>query len=227
MSAIVTLTLNPALDKSSTIEHVVADRKLRCGAPSFDPGGGGINVSRAIHELGGQSTAYWTCGGPMGQMLKQLLDDEGVDHRPIAIDDVTRENLVIHEESTGRQFRFGFPGAKLTDVEVRRCIDLIDAGKAEAIFTSIGRGGAILTTASEHLHLRSPTVEIRSRIGAGDSTLAGRTFALSRGNKLADAARFGVAAGAAAVMTAGTRLCRRADVERLYQEMTQGQLAAE
>jgi 6-phosphofructokinase 2 len=314
MSAIVTVTLNPALDKSSSIDHVVADRKLRCHAPSFDPGGGGINVARAIHELGGQSTAYWMCGGPMGQLLKELLDDEGIDHRPIPIEDFTRENLVIHEESTGQQFRFGFPGATLTDAEVRRCIDqleqidpspdylvlsgslppgvsedlyariaeamsgsskvildtsgtplrrgleqalhlikpninelgqlagreikddqaihdvarsIIEAGKAEVILTSIGRGGAFLTTASEHVHVRAPTVEIRSRIGAGDSTLAGLVLALSRGKKIADAARFGVAAGAAAVMTEGTRLCRRADVERLYQEMIREQLTSE
>jgi 6-phosphofructokinase 2 len=104
---------------------------------------------------------------------------------------------------------------------------IIDAGKAEVIFTSIGSGGAFLTTASEHIHLRSPTVEIRSRIGAGDSTLAGLTLALSRGEKMADAARFGVAAGAAAVMTEGTRLCRKMDVERLYQEMTQGRFSSE
>jgi 6-phosphofructokinase 2 len=254
------------------------------------------------------------CGGPTGQLLNQLLDDEGIDHRPIAIDGFTRENLVIHEESTGQQFRFGFPGATLTDAEVERCIDqlrqiapppqylilsgslppgvsedlyariaeampasskvildtsgsplrraleqplylikpninelgqlagrdikddqaiydvarsIIEAGKAEVIFTSIGRGGAFLTTAFEHIHLRAPTVEIRSRIGAGDSTLAGLALALSRGKTMADAARFGVAAGAAAVMTEGTRLCRRVDVERLYQEMTPGQLTTE
>ena len=52
---ITTLTMNPTIDKSSRVKRVVPERKLRCRPPTFEPGGGGINVSRAIRNLGGAS----------------------------------------------------------------------------------------------------------------------------------------------------------------------------
>ena len=66
---------------------------------------------------------------------------------------------------------------------------------------------------------RAPTVPIRSKIGAGDSTVAGITLGLVRGLPLVEAVRFGVAAGSAAVMAPGTGLCRREDAERLFVQM--------
>ena len=74
MQAIVTLTMNPTIDTSTTVEHVAPERKLRCQSPSHDPGGGGVNVSRAIRKLGGTSKALYPGGGPTGQMLQRLLD---------------------------------------------------------------------------------------------------------------------------------------------------------
>jgi len=59
---IVTLTLNPAIDRSIWIDHVTPDRKLRCENPRRDPGGGGVNVCRTIHEMCGECHAYWTRG---------------------------------------------------------------------------------------------------------------------------------------------------------------------
>jgi 6-phosphofructokinase 2 len=67
--------------------------------------------------------------------------------------------------------------------------------------------------------VRSPTVRIRSAVGAGDSMVGGIVAALATGRPLREAIRYGVAAGAAAVMTDGTQLCRRADVERLDARM--------
>ncbi|HKL89173.1 MAG TPA: PfkB family carbohydrate kinase, partial [Salinibacter sp.] len=92
MPPIATLTLNPAIDKNTRVERVVADDKLRCDAPRREPGGGGINVARVIHRLGGMGRALYTSGGPTGTMLEGLLDEEGVDHTPVEIDDWTREN---------------------------------------------------------------------------------------------------------------------------------------
>jgi 6-phosphofructokinase 2 len=63
-------------------------------------------------------------------------------------------------------------------------------------------------------------VEVQSRVGAGDSMVGGMALALARGASMREAARFGIAAGAAAVMTPGTGLCRRADAERLFQQMS-------
>ena len=53
MQPIVTLTMNPALDIATATDRVVPTHKLRCAAPRYDPGGGGINVARAVHALGG------------------------------------------------------------------------------------------------------------------------------------------------------------------------------
>ena len=80
MQEIVTLTVNPAIDKSAEIDHVAADRKLRCETPRHEPGGGGVNVSRAIKRLGGGSLALYPAGGPLGQVLDKLLDQEEVRH---------------------------------------------------------------------------------------------------------------------------------------------------
>ena len=62
----------------------------------------------------------------------------------------------------------------------------------------------------------SPSVTVRSKVGAGDSMVAGIALAIARGHSLRDAVRFGVAAGAAAVMNPGTELCHRADAERFF-----------
>jgi 6-phosphofructokinase 2 len=106
------------------------------------------------------------------------------------------------------------------DEQIRKvAISLIAEGKVRVVVTSMGSGGAVVTTADEHVHVRAPTVKIRSKVGAGDSTTAGMVLALCRGAGIVDAARFGVAAGSAAVMTEGTELCRRRDAERLYQAM--------
>ncbi len=84
---------------------------------------------------------------------------------------------------------------------------------------SLGAAGAAVVTAEGCEHLRAPAVPIESKVGAGDCTVAGIVLGLTRGLALSDAVRFGVAAGAAAVMTPGTELCRREDTERLYEQM--------
>lgn len=127
MSEIVTLTMNPAIDESTSVDHVVSDRKLRCRAARYEPGGGGINVSRAIRRLGGDSLAIYPAGGPAGTLLYSLLERESVDQMPIAIEAWTRENLSVGEEATGRQFRFVFPGPVLSSEDWGRCLKEIES----------------------------------------------------------------------------------------------------
>ena len=64
MKSVVTLTMNPALDESTSVEYVIPDRKLRCQAPTYEPGGGGINVARAIRKLGEYALACFPVAGP-------------------------------------------------------------------------------------------------------------------------------------------------------------------
>ena len=305
---IITLTMNPAVDKSTTVDRVVAEWKLRCEPPSFEAGGGGINVSRAIRKLGGDSLALYTAGGSPGQVLRNLLDEEGLEHRVILVAGRTRENLCVLERSTDLQYRFGMPGPPLMEEEWQRCLaeisglipeadylvasgllppgvptdfygrlarlargkntriildtsgealrlaveeegvylikpnlqelaeltgqalvdevqeeqrarELVAEGKGEVILVSLGGAGVLAVSAEGTDRVRAPLVPIISKVGAGDSTVAGVVLALARGDSLYEALRFGVAAGSAAVMTGGSELCRREDTERLYRQI--------
>jgi 6-phosphofructokinase 2 len=108
------------------------------------------------------------------------------------------------------------------DAQLRKSADsLVQEDTVEVVVTSLGSGGVVLTTAEGHRHIPAPTVKIRSKVGAGDSTVGGIVHALTKGKSILEAVCFGVAAGSAAVMTEGTELCRRKDVERLYQTVSQ------
>ena len=305
--SIATLTVNPCVDESTTVDQVVADRKLRCGAPRYEPGGGGINVARAIRRLGGEALAIYPAGGAAGELLASLLSREGVSHRAIPIEGWTRENLNVFEESTGRQFRFVLPGPQLLRREWEKLLEeveglrpfpayvvasgslppgvpvdifarlarltrkrggrfaldtsgeaarvaleagvylvkpslrefqhltglpdaeeshlvaeskrWIEAGRCEVVVLSLGAAGVLWVTAESSERLLSPTVPVRSTVGAGDSMLAGIVLRLTQGRPMGEAVRFGVAAGAATVMNPGTELCHRPDAERLYAQM--------
>ncbi|MCA9887732.1 MAG: 1-phosphofructokinase family hexose kinase [Anaerolineae bacterium] len=125
MQKIVTLTLNPTIDKSTSVHSVASEIKLRCAPPTFDPGGGGINVTRAIKKLGGDSIAIYTQGGGTGGMLYELLDAEDIQQHPVLISNYTRENLTVFEETTTLQYRFGMPGPEITAEEQEACLDAI------------------------------------------------------------------------------------------------------
>jgi 6-phosphofructokinase 2 len=125
--AIVTLTVNPSIDVSTRVGHVVADRKLRCSAAHYEPGGGGINVARAVRRLGGEALAIYTAGGSAGDLLRLLLEREGLPQRSVAIPTWTRENINVLEEATGRQFRLVFPGPTLEPRDWEACLAEIDA----------------------------------------------------------------------------------------------------
>ncbi|MFN2239272.1 MAG: 1-phosphofructokinase family hexose kinase [Thermoanaerobaculia bacterium] len=307
MKNILTLTVNPTIDKNTRVEHVRPEKKLRCERAWRNPGGGGVNVSRAIHRLGGTSTLLYLGGGATGNILEDLLEDEGLTPRRISIEGWTRENLIVYEERSEQQYRFGMPGPEVSEEEWQGCLDelgavdpppdylvasgslapgmpedfylrvarvadhlgarlvadtsgealrhligsnafllkpnvrelqdlagkelgdeqekidaaqrLIAEGCCSVVVLSLGSGGAMLITADDSEHVRAPTVPIRSKVGAGDSMVAGIVLGLSRDMDLEDAVRFGTAAGAAAVMTEGTELCRREDTEQIYSRM--------
>ena len=115
MAAIVTLTMNPALDIATSTDRVVPAHKLRCAMPRYDPGGGGINVARAVHALGGEALAIFPEGGAAGEMIRHLLHEEGVSYDAIAIAGFTRESLAVEERASGNQFRFILPGPEISE----------------------------------------------------------------------------------------------------------------
>jgi 6-phosphofructokinase 2 len=258
-----------------------------------------VNVSRAIKKLGGESILLYSAGGLEGERLKELLDQEGLDHRPFPIEGLIRENLVILEESSVQQYRFGMPGPAFQEQEWEQSLNALSAveptpdylvasgslppgvpadfyaraarvgkekgakviidvsgeglylikpnirefrelvgkeikeesqikaaaqkmvksGRCEVLVISLGAAGALMVSEEFVEHILPPTVPIVSKVGAGDSMVAGIVLSLARGKPLRESILVGVSAGTAAVMTPGTELCRREDAERLYAQM--------
>jgi 6-phosphofructokinase 2 len=94
--------------------------------------------------------------------------------------------------------------------------DYVRKGCAQYIAVTLGADGAVLVSADRIIRVPAISVPVQSAVGAGDSFVAGMTWSLAEGHNIEEAFRFGQAAGAAAVMTAGTELCRRQDVMDLF-----------
>lgn len=133
---IVTLTVNPSVDKSTHFSGLIAEQKIRCQDPQFDAGGGGINVSKAIARLRGSSLAVFTAGGPVGEMLKDLVEKEKVEFEAIGIKTATRENFIAVDDNTNSQYRFGFTGDVLEASEVEEILKTISNLKPKYLVAS-------------------------------------------------------------------------------------------
>jgi 6-phosphofructokinase 2 len=125
MAKIITITMNPALDKSATVANVVPEDKLRCSSPSWQPGGGGINVARVAHRMGATPLAVFPAGGHTCTLLTQMLLDEGISTSVVPVLGTTRESLAVYEEATGLQYRFNFPGPELSEADCDNCLSTV------------------------------------------------------------------------------------------------------
>jgi len=108
------------------VAALIPEKKLKCTTPKFEPGGGGINVARAIKKLGGEATAIYPAGGYTGIFFTQLLKKEGIVTSEIVTANHTRENLIVLEESTNQQYRFGMPGQLQSEKEWQQCLETIE-----------------------------------------------------------------------------------------------------
>jgi 6-phosphofructokinase 2 len=304
MAKIVTLTLNPSLDKSTSVPFIKPDAKLRCQTPKFEPGGGGINVSRAIKKLGGESLAIFLNGGFTGVFYEELIQKESIPYFQIQTKEATRENFIVVNESTQEQMRFGLPGAFVNDKEWRLVLEtiknlkekpdylvasgslcpgipedfyaelgeicrfldikyildasgkslsaavesglflikpnlgeladlsgiatidgktliesakrLIGEGKCQVVVVSLGPAGAMLVSKDVNKYVSAPLVKKKSTVGAGDSMVAGMVWALTQNKSLEEMIQLGVACGTAATLNEGTELCRKEDVDQLF-----------
>jgi 6-phosphofructokinase 2 len=303
-ATIVTLTMNPALDITTSVDRVRPTDKLRCQGARHDPGGGGINVARIARVLGASVAAVFPAGGPTGDVVADLLVEEGVPFHRVKISGRTRESFTVNEESSGQQYRFVLPGPRLTFAERAECVDelratavsaqfvvvsgslppdvpanfyqqiadvcgeagkrlildtsgtglqhitsgvfllkpsvrelrecvgrelateaeqitaareLVERGRAPIVVVSLGNRGALLVTAQTAQRIPAIKMRTGSGVGAGDAMVAAITVGLSRGWPLSKSVRFGVAAGSAMLMTPGTAVCTRGDVERLFE----------
>ncbi|MGG5837334.1 6-phosphofructokinase II [Huaxiibacter chinensis] len=303
MVKIYTLTLSPSLDSATLTPQIYPEGKLRCSAPVFEPGGGGINVARAITHLGGKATAIFPAGGATGEHLVSLLTEEKVPVETVNAEDWTRQNLHVHVKSSGEQYRFVMPGARLSEKEFQqleekvlalesgailvisgslppgvetakltqlirraqgnglRCIvdssgdallaalepgnlelvkpnqkelsalvnrelsqpddvrtaaqELVQSGKAHRVVVSLGPQGALAVDKTGFVQVVPPPMKSQSTVGAGDSMVGAMTLKLAQGASLLEMTRYGVAAGSAATINQGTRLCSLADTQKI------------
>jgi len=126
MAKIVTITFSPCIDRSVSIPVLIPEKKLKCTAVKLEPGGGGINVARAIKKLGGEATAVFPSGGYTGKYFNHLLEGEKISSLVIEIENETRENIIVFDESTKNQYRFGMPGTRLSDPEWQQCLSTLE-----------------------------------------------------------------------------------------------------
>ncbi len=131
MSKIITVTANPCIDKTIWVEQLVADKKLKGKNPEDEPGGGGINVSRAIKYLGFESTAVYFSGGYNGKYLDELMAKEKINTSSISIQANTRMNTMLIDESTNKEYRIGMDGPLITEQEQHKLLKNITTHNAE------------------------------------------------------------------------------------------------
>lgn len=154
MAAIVTVTFSPSIDKSFSVPEMVPDKKLKTSLPHLDPGGGGINVARAIKKLGGQATAVFPSGGYTGHQFNDLLRKEDIDCVVIDVEHDARENIIIMDAAHNLQYRFGMPGTLLLkhewkamlrvvedmpEIEYLVCSGSLPPGVPEDVYAQLGR----------------------------------------------------------------------------------------
>jgi 1-phosphofructokinase len=114
---IVTLTLNPSVDRTVEVEALVRGQVMRAQGGRVDPGGKGINVSRALAAHGIATRAVVTVGGAEGEHLVALLRDTGIEIVPVRIRGAIRSNITVVEPD-GTTTKFNEPGAELSAEEL-------------------------------------------------------------------------------------------------------------
>lgn len=309
---IATITLNPSLDEFIMVHGLLIEETNRWVRLQRYAGGKGIDVARAIHEMGAETMAYGFIGGDNGREVEILLDEEEVPFSFTPIKRDTRINFIISDTKTRRQTLIGAPGPHISRKDLDRFFnklrhirptpqmvtlggsvppgvpvtiyydiiqefkklgvktildaegrwlregieakpylikpnlhevelllgremtseeDIIEAAfellknGPEIVVISRGKDGVIAATDSKLCKAVSPPVKVRSAVGAGDCTIAGLTLKLAGGESLVEACWLAVAMGTAAVLTPGTELCRRVDVEKLLPQVKSWEMA--
>ncbi|MEU2394446.1 1-phosphofructokinase [Streptomyces sp. NPDC007369] len=121
---ILTVTPNPSLDRTYEVPVLERGAVLRAAADRLDPGGKGVNVSRAVAAAGVRTTAVLPLGGPAGTLLAELLAAEGVDVTAVSIAGQTRSNVSLVEPD-GTLTKVNAPGPVLTEAESALLLDTV------------------------------------------------------------------------------------------------------
>ena len=136
MPDIITITLNPAIDKTYMVTDLVPEHKLRCSNPLVEAGGGGINVSKGLKVLGSAARTIFFAGGKNGEVLHEMLQKEQIECLPIPVNGETRESLVIIDHSSSKEFRIVVDGPEISKSAFEQIIQHIQQVKPSWIIAS-------------------------------------------------------------------------------------------
>lgn len=135
---IVTVCMNPAIDKTVEIERLTAGGLNRIQKVERDAGGKGINVSKTIHELGGRSIATGFLGGSAGRAIEAVLKEKGIPCDFVFVDGETRTNTKILEQS-GAVTELNEPGPEICEEKLQKLLDKLEGyAKEETLFVLSG-----------------------------------------------------------------------------------------
>lgn len=304
MLSVVTITLNPSVDNTIAVDRLVPEEKLRGQVLEIEPGGGGVQVARALRRLGASVEAVVTIGGSTGQSLLSLLEAEGLNVRPVWVESTTRPSITLKVLDQGTNYRIvgsaeplaeheylpvlsrlreieqlppyvvlsgsfppGVPPTFVHDIAqvtvergsqllvdssgdalraaVHETIAVLKPSQEElaaivgddpddpdcdvsaaahrvvgdgvgAVVVSLGKGGCyVLSATGEEAYLDAPQVTVASTVAAGDSMVAGLVAGLSRGLRIVESARLGVACGTATCLHPGSGIFTQEDVAQV------------
>ncbi|MDF2843113.1 MAG: 1-phosphofructokinase [Herbinix sp.] len=135
---IITVTMNPAIDKTVDLGHMVHGGLNRVSNVIMDAGGKGINVSKTIKEIGGETIATGFIGGVGGILIKKVLEEQNITSDFVEIKSETRTNLKVVEED-GNVTEFNEPGPLVTEEELKQLIKkLLGYANQDALFVLAG-----------------------------------------------------------------------------------------
>lgn len=126
MFSIVTLTLNPTIDASFTVDRMMPAQKIRAKGERYDPGGGGINVARVFVRLGGNARCVYLSGGATGHALDGMLDQHQLVRTRIPIAGQTRMASAIFDLSDKSEYRIVPPGPFVSEAEWIACLAALE-----------------------------------------------------------------------------------------------------
>ena len=136
MPTIATLTLNPTIDTGFEVERVFPTHKMRTIKERYDPGGGGINVSRVFARLGGTAHSYYLSGGPTGIALDELLAQHTLACTRIKIAGTTRISASLYDRESQQEYRVVPAGPTIAPAEWQACIDALDHAECDYLVVS-------------------------------------------------------------------------------------------
>lgn len=125
MQNILTITTNPCIDRTVWVNEVVPEKKLRANNTEVEPGGGGINVARAIKAINGNATALYTQGGYTGSYFSEILHTENFPTIAFPINDSTRENTLLIDETSLLEYRIGMAGPTISTDEQEQFLQVL------------------------------------------------------------------------------------------------------